>query len=126
MLLVSVPHRRRKFGAWDVKAGHYRRYDRADLETVLGSAGLESVVCVSYGFPLGSAASFTRSLVARLERDESTMAERTAGSARNLQPPEWAAVATRAVAAPFRSAQRPFGSTMLGPGVVASARRPTR
>jgi SAM-dependent methyltransferase len=123
-LLVSVPHGRSKFGAWDVKAGHYRRYDRRDLEDVLSYAGLDPVTSVAYGFPLGSAAALVRSAVALLDRDESSMEERTAGSARNLQPPEWAAVATRAVAAPFRLVQRPFGSTRLGPGLVALARLP--
>lgn len=123
-LLVSVPHGRTKFGPWDEQAGHYRRYDHGDLQNVLHAAGLESVTTVAYGFPLGSAAAFARSVLARRSRQESTMEERTAGSARNLQPPEWAALATRAVAAPFRLVQRPFESSALGPGLVAWARVP--
>jgi SAM-dependent methyltransferase len=118
-LLVSVPHGRTRFGAWDERAGHFRRYDHDDLAGVLRSAGAEAVTTVAYGFPLGSATAFARSVVARLDRhQESTMEERTAGSARNLQPPEWAAVATRAVALPFQFAQRPFGSKHVGPGIV--------
>lgn len=125
-LLVSVPHRRTRFGAWDVKAGHYRRYDRSDLEAILLSARLERVTTVAYGFPLASAASLVRSALASRERHHSTMEERTAGSARNLQPPEWSARATHLVAAPFRLVQRPFAATRLGPGLVARAARPPR
>ena len=117
-LLVSVPFGRRHFGPWDVKAGHFRRYDRADLEDALREAGLGDVLTVAYGFPLGSAASLVRDLIARFERSDATPRERTAGSARNLQPPVWAAHVTRAVAAPFRVAQRPFSQTRVGPGIV--------
>jgi SAM-dependent methyltransferase len=53
-LLVSVPAHQRRWNAGDEWAGHYRRYERADLLDVVRSAGLlvEHVEC--YGFPLGN------------------------------------------------------------------------
>ena len=53
-LLVSVPAHQRRWNAGDEWAGHYRRYERADLLDVVRSSGLvvEHVEC--YGFPLGN------------------------------------------------------------------------
>lgn len=122
--MVSVPHGRNHFGPWDRKAGHYRRYDRADLLRTFESVGLESTAAVAYGFPLGSATSAIRDVVARRERRSATFEQRTASSGRQLQPPAWAGGATRVVSAPFRLVQRPFSSTSLGPGIVARGRVP--
>jgi SAM-dependent methyltransferase len=120
--MVSVPLGRDRFGPWDRKAGHYRRYDRADVIGVFESAGLESVEVVAYGFPLGSATAAVRDVVARTERRSATFEERTASSGRQLQPPDWAGGVTRVVSAPFRLLQRPFSGTSLGPGIVALGR----
>ena len=54
-VLVSVPHGRDRFGPQDERVGHHRRYDRADLESLLARAGLGELTVVSYGFPLGNA-----------------------------------------------------------------------
>lgn len=117
--LVSVPFDRGRFGAWDRKAGHYRRYDRGDIVEVLERAGVGSIATIVYGFPLGRAMEMGRNLVARFDSDTRTMDERTASSGRQLQPPWWAAAATRVAAAPFRLAQRPFSQSSLGTGIVA-------
>jgi SAM-dependent methyltransferase len=122
--MISVPHGRDRFGPWDRKAGHYRRYDRADVLGTFENVGLESIETVAYGFPLGSATAAVRNVVARRERRAATFEERTASSARQLQPPDWAGGATRIVSAPFRLLQRPFSSTSLGPGIVARGRVP--
>ncbi|HXF97669.1 MAG TPA: class I SAM-dependent methyltransferase [Gaiellaceae bacterium] len=123
-LMVSVPLGRERYGPWDEKAGHIRRYDREEIAARLEETGLASVVAVPYGFPLGSASEAVRALLARRRRDERSLAERTAASGRNYQPPAWAAYATWLAAAPFRILQRPFQGTDLGPGVVASGRLP--
>jgi SAM-dependent methyltransferase len=122
--MISVPHGRGHFGPWDRKAGHYRRYDRADVLDALESVGLESIEAVAYGFPLGSATSAVRDIVARREHRGATFEQRTASSGRQLQPPDWAGGATRVASAPFRRIQRPFSSTSLGPGIVARGRVP--
>jgi len=124
-LLVSVPAGRHRFGPTDLKAGHYRRYDRADLAAVLSTAGLVEIEIVSYGFPLGYALEAARNLYVRRTLSDATLEERTAASSRWLQPPDWAGRLLQALSAPFRYAQRPFGHTRLGTGLVARARRPT-
>jgi SAM-dependent methyltransferase len=122
-LVVSVPAGRERMGAADRRAGHFRRYDRQDISGLLASAGLDDVSVTTYGFPIGYLLEAGRNALARRHETGGDMADRTAASGRWLQPPDWAALATRAVAAPCRLIQRPFGGTRLGTGLVARARR---
>jgi SAM-dependent methyltransferase len=122
-LLLSVPAGPKRFGPSDVKVGHYRRYDRDGLSDVLVAAGLVDVEILAYGFPLGYALEVGRNLIVRKPREDTPLEERTAASGRWLQPPERAAWVMRALSAPFRLAQRPFGTTGLGTGLVARARK---
>jgi len=122
-LLVSVPAGRRRFGPTDVKAGHYRRYDRDDLFALLSAGDLTGIEVISYGFPLGYALEAARNLYARRTAAGTTLEARTAESGRWLQPPEGAGHLLQALSAPFRYLQRPFGGTRLGTGLVARARR---
>lgn len=122
--LISVPLGRDRFGPWDAKAGHYRRYDRDDLVETMRRAGLDSIRAIAYGFPLGSASAVVRNALVRFQQHETTMGERTATSARNMQPPDSAAWATQLLSAPFCLLQRPFAGTSLGPGIVARGRLP--
>jgi SAM-dependent methyltransferase len=125
-MLVSVPAGPHRFGPSDLKVGHYRRYDRPDLETVLAAAGLVDIEVLAYGFPLGYALETGRNVLARHMSKEGSLDDRTAASGRWLQPPEESAPFMRVLSTPFRLAQRPFGSTSLGTGLVARARRPTQ
>lgn len=127
-VLLSVPGAPRLYGASDERAGHFRRYDRAALRDALERAGFENVRIAAYGFPVGYPLKKLRdALAARdLRRRAGTRAERTASSGRWLQPDERLAPLTRAAALPFRYLQRPFASTALGTGLVASARRRLR
>ena len=122
-IFLSVPSGRSRFGPLDVKAGHFRRYDRADLARALGEAGYEDPVICSYGFPVGYVLLAGMNLLARRApvRTES-MEIRTAASGRWFQPTRGTAVLTRALAAPFAIVQRPFEQTSLGIGFVARAR----
>jgi len=122
-LLLSVPAGRERIGAADRKAGHYRRYDRTDLTGLLAAAGLVDISLVTYGFPIGYALEAGRNVLARRLENSGSMSDRTAASGRWLQPPDWAARVTRALAVPFQLAQRPFGDSRLGTGLVALARR---
>jgi SAM-dependent methyltransferase len=122
--LLSTPAHPRRFGPSDRLAGHYRRYGRQGLATLLRSAGFEEEIVWSYGFPLGYALEWTRNAIARYQEPRlGSMAERTAASGRYLQPPESLGWMTRALSGPFRLAQRPFIETDLGTGLVARARR---
>lgn len=124
-LLLSVPAGRHRFGPTDIKAGHHRRYDRGDLAALLFDVGLVEITMITYGFPLGYALEAGRNLYARRTTENATLEDRTAASGRWLQPPEEAGRLLQALSVPFRYAQRPFGRTDLGTGLVARARRPT-
>lgn len=50
-LMISVPAKRRLFGASDELAGHYRRYDRADLEALIEHEEMRVVQILNYGYP---------------------------------------------------------------------------
>jgi SAM-dependent methyltransferase len=123
-LLLSVPAGRHRFGPTDVKAGHYRRYDRGDLAERLSASGLADVRIEAYGFPFGYALEAGRNVYARHHTEDVTLEERTAASGRWLQPPESSAKVMQIASAPFRYAQRPFGQTSLGTGLVGRAQRP--
>lgn len=108
-----------------MKAGHYRRYDRSDLAALLVGAGYGEIDILSYGFPLGYALEAARNLYARRTAKQGVSREdRTAASGRWLQPPEGSGPMLRALSAPFRRVQRPFGRTGIGTGLVARARNP--
>jgi SAM-dependent methyltransferase len=49
--LLSVPAHRRKWNVTDVSVGHYRRYDRADIISLVESSGLEIESVSTYGWP---------------------------------------------------------------------------
>jgi SAM-dependent methyltransferase len=51
---LSVPAHRRRWSAGDEWAGHYRRYDRADLLALLASRKLTVEHLECYGFPLAN------------------------------------------------------------------------
>jgi SAM-dependent methyltransferase len=53
-LLLSVPAHTSRWGAGDVWAGHYRRYDREPLLQLLSSQGLKVERVECYGFPLAN------------------------------------------------------------------------
>ena len=123
-IMLSVPACPNRFGPFDRKMGHYRRYDRAALAAVITAAGFESPRIVGYGFPLGYVLDSIRQEVARREGDrfeDASFEERTAASGRWFQPGDGRAPLTMAAAAPFRLLQRPF-SSVWGNGYVALAR----
>lgn len=122
-LLISVPAGSHRMGPADVRAGHYRRYDRAALSDLLQQADFTEVSIRAYGFPLGYALEAVRNALARQEVAARGYEERTRASGRWLQPPDGAAPLTWLAALPFRLAQRPFADSDLGTGLVALARR---
>lgn len=50
--LLSVPAHRARWNVTDRLAGHFRRYDRADVERLVDEAGLERIEVETCGFPL--------------------------------------------------------------------------
>ncbi len=121
-LLLSVPAFSERFGPWDVKAGHFRRYERDGLATTLRAAGFEPVAIRTYGFPLGNLLEAARDAVARRQPAEESMSERTAASGRLLQPSKRTAWLTAGAGALGGLLQRPFTEGRHGVGFVALAR----
>ena len=53
-IVLAVPGRRDKWSIEDETVGHYRRYDRVDLENVMNQAGLTSVSARSVAVPVAN------------------------------------------------------------------------
>lgn len=123
--LLSVPAHMRKWGATDVWADHYRRYERAELGQKLRAAGFTVRELLSYGYPLLNLTRAIRNVVyARDTKRGETAQERTLSSGVSLP------AAVRLVR-PFVPAyswlvyqtQRPFLSSNLGEGYFVLAQR---
>ncbi|MEX1183604.1 MAG: class I SAM-dependent methyltransferase [Gemmatimonadota bacterium] len=122
-VLLSVPAHRRRFGPADVAVGHWRRYDREDLERALHEANLDIVWIEAWGAGLGHLLEWIRSRAAA-DAPHAAAADATARSGRWLQPRNAAAgLATAAAALPFRLLGR-VRRGLTGIGWVALARRP--
>jgi SAM-dependent methyltransferase len=123
-LLLSVPAHQRRYSSADELAGHFRRYDPEALSALLASCGFGEVEIRQYGLPLGYLLEAGRNLIGRRRlatAATNSVAERTAGSGRLLQPSSARlGAAIRWGTAPFRFMQRAFPNT--GTGLVALAR----
>ena len=123
-VLVSVPAGRNRMGAADLRAGHFRRYDREDIEAVLTGAGLVEPVVIDVRL------SARVSPGDRPERPRPAPSGHfDAGGANVCQRP--LAATSRLCRAgdqnrrrSFRLLQRPFAHTSLGTGLVGCARKP--
>jgi hypothetical protein len=131
MVLVSVPAFADQYGSADSLAGHFRRYEPAQMEQLLTRAGLDDVQVVCYGVILGPILQATRNLVARrrlrslddVDGASDEMSVRTAASGRFMQPSTTVMGMIIAVGTwPFRLLQRRLPRS--GSGLVACARRP--
>ncbi len=122
-LLMSVPLYQRRYAAADRFVGHYRRYDPEPLGKLLRETGYADVKLMTFGFPLGHVLEKSRNLLARVAKPDESQDERTGASGRRFQPSRRAGLATQALSAPFRYAQRPFYDTRLGAGLFAVAQR---
>jgi SAM-dependent methyltransferase len=123
-LLLSVPAHQHRYAPADELAGHFRRYDPEGMTALLASCGFTETKIREYGFPLGYLLEAGRNQIARRRLAASvgqSLAERTAGSGRLLQPSGGTMGAvTRWGTAPFRVLQRAFPDT--GTGLVVLAR----
>jgi hypothetical protein len=122
--MLSVPAWPRRRGPHDEVAGHFRRYERADLERLAAAVGLVDARTLAYGYPLGNLLEAAWHAVARRSDRRGSLEERTAKSGRRFQPPQLLGWVTQAVALPFALLQRAFVGTDLGIGLVLAARRP--
>lgn len=126
-LLLSVPAHQHRFGPGDEMAGHFRRYDPDAMNALLTAGGFTQIQIRQYGFPLGYLLEAGRNLIGRRRLAAGrgmSVAERTAGSGRLLQPSSaLQGAVTRWGTAPFRLTERAFPNT--GTGLVVLARSGT-
>lgn len=125
LVLLSVPAHKHRFGPMDTAVGHYRRYGRDDIVSLLQAAGFSDIQVRAYGMPVGYVLEWVRNRMlvrrmARVGREEGTRR-----SGRSFQPKRWAAVLVTIVMAPFVLMQKPFARTELGIGWIAWGRRPS-
>lgn len=133
LLCLSVPAHRRSWSAGDEWAGHYRRYDRDDLLSLLAEKGLQVEHFECYGFPL---ANLTERLGARTYRKlladraaGTSHEEATAGSGIDLRNSmslfRWVdSLPGRLAMRFFFMSQALFSRTDLGSGYLVLARKP--
>jgi SAM-dependent methyltransferase len=50
--LISVPAHRKAFGTSDEMMGHFRRYEKEEVQQLFDQAGYQDIVVLNYGFPL--------------------------------------------------------------------------
>lgn len=80
LFLLGVPCHMSKWGASDIWAGHFRRYEKDELIAKLGAQGFEVISFETYGFPLANVTSWTRNRMVRkqLEKEKDmSIQERT-------------------------------------------------
>lgn len=125
-VVVSVPGEPDRFGPWDAKVGHYRRYSAEQLADLFAGAGLRPLQVPYYGYPFGYALETARNVIAK--RHEAQLAQvpmdqRTESSGRQRQAVSPAAGRVRWIATrPFTAWQRRV--TGRGPGLIGVAERP--
>jgi SAM-dependent methyltransferase len=132
-LILSVPAHARRWSATDEWAGHFRRYEKADLRRLLETSGFAVEELECYGFPLSNlveplrAWSHARALRRAAGRKED-MAAATAesGIERGLEARLWPLQAGLPGRLLFRAAfrlQELFRHRDLGTGYLVLARR---
>lgn len=126
-LLLTVPAHPSRFGASDAWAGHFRRYQRAELIEKLEGAGFRIERCICYGFPIGNVIEPIRNLVNKFRLRKTGDLDRTertfrSGVERDVEKKlRW--LALPAFILPFCWLQLPFFATDWGTGYLSIARR---
>ncbi len=87
-LILTTPSHPERFGPWDSRVGHWRRYDAQAMVERLERIGLTDVDAQCYGGPVSFALDAVRQQVARLyrHRDLGNQQEATMKSGQLLQP----------------------------------------
>jgi SAM-dependent methyltransferase len=137
LVLLSVPAHRSRWNETDLLAGHFRRYDRIDVEELASGVGLEVIELSTYGWPATWFIERARLAVRKLQlRHQGGLggirpgdAERTyaSGVDRQVESRLYPLYSTRPGRALFASAarlQKLFYSTDWGISYLLLARKP--
>lgn len=126
-IVVSVPAHSRKFNDEDRAVGHYRRYERRQLEQLLAAAGCTGPRILSYGFPLAILTRRGNQLLRRFtspavvgQSTKESLSIRS-GVERSQASIRLSGFLTRRTLAPLIVLQRAFFATDWGDGYVAEA-----
>jgi SAM-dependent methyltransferase len=130
-LVLSVPAHQRRWNPTDEWAGHFRRYESAELASLMESAGLEVRDLECYGFPLANVLEAIRARTwqrGRRAADATARAEGTAASGVERKNesrlfPLQASLPGRVTMRAFCRLQVAFAHTELGNGFLALARK---
>lgn len=132
-LCLSVPAHSSRWGAGDVWAGHYRRYDRESFKALLMDRGLLIQHFECYGFPLANLteAMGNRTYRRLLGERERTLAKEEASSLSGIDRGEYMrlfqkmdSLAGRSLLRAAMAIQALASRTNLGSGYLTLARRP--
>jgi cyclopropane fatty-acyl-phospholipid synthase-like methyltransferase len=69
-LILSVPARQKYWSVDDVIVGHFRRYERHDLQKILREAGYSQIKIIAYGFPFQNLIRLVRIALAKFQYKE--------------------------------------------------------
>lgn len=132
LVVLSMPAHMAMWSQRDAWAGHYRRYDRADMTALAQVAGLELERLECYGFPLSNLTHWLGNLSVRgqefagggVSQEEATAASGTDRATAIRYFPWQRSLPGRAIMAGACQLQRPFLGTNLGDGYLLVARKP--
>jgi SAM-dependent methyltransferase len=119
-VMMSMPSHPGRYGPWDEKVGHFRRYTRDSLTTALNGAGFEVRSIESWGMPLGYMLETARNVIARRRLEDAEVG--TSSSGRLYQPPSSLGRTVEVAMRPVAAIQRPFRNTERGIGYVTVGR----
>lgn len=127
IILLSVPAHMQTFGFEDRAVGHYRRYEKKELCSMLERCGYQDIIVYNYGFPLGN---ITRKISALLGKEEITEKELTmeqksilSGIQRKKLTNRVSFLFNKYTLFPFIWIQRFFYNKDLGDGYVVCAKK---
>jgi SAM-dependent methyltransferase len=128
-LILTVPAHMKLFIHFDIYGGHYRRYDKLKLISLLNNTGFEVENTICYGFPLNNLIRFLFHKILWRNRGKSfkgTIEERTTVSSYSREKEYKLRVSVKmfqGITILFSFIQRLFYKTDLGIGYVLMARK---
>jgi SAM-dependent methyltransferase len=124
--IFSAPCHMRKWQAADVFAGHYRRYERAELTGKLQNANLEVIHLWTFGYPTVNIIQPLRELYYRARNRSATMDKQAATKKSGIDRPAWMRRAKWIVIAamlPLLPLERRYWNSERGDGYLVLARK---
>ena len=127
LIIFSAPAHMKKWGQIDEYAGHYRRYEKENLNQRLAEAGFSEVLILSYGFPLLNLSSVVRNYWLKNKEDDrllqKTKKERTMNSGERKLKTSLKFLFNDFFLFPFKLIQNLFLHSDLGVGYMVKAKR---